>query len=120
MPINQPHPAIFYDDEDMECWHRDWGKEIVKIETEHFTIKQIEMKPGAAGGLQYHHEKDEVGEVLEGHGVCEYDPGDGNLHMRSLRPGDKFRFPAGAVHRITAGLENGLVYEVVLPINLMM
>jgi mannose-6-phosphate isomerase-like protein (cupin superfamily) len=82
---------------------RDWGDETVLVSCEHYTLKIIDMLPNEAGGLQYHHRKDEAGWVITGEATVEYDPGNGVLAQRKIRAGDCVRFPQGAVHRMIAG-----------------
>src|SRR4029079_5630659 len=57
------------------------------------------MKAGSAGGLQYHHMKDEGGYMVEGELLVRFDDGTGCLSSRVCRRGDSFRFPVGAVHQ---------------------
>jgi mannose-6-phosphate isomerase-like protein (cupin superfamily) len=82
---------------------RDWGDETILMSCEHYSFKVITMNPNEAGGLQYHHKKDEAGFVLTGGATVEYDPGNGVLVQHKIGPGDCVRFPQGAVHRMTAG-----------------
>ena len=88
---------------------REWGTEEILVTCEHYSMKKITMIPRKQGGLQIHWKKDESGHVLRGSGVVEYDPGDGSLSVHWIKPGDTFRIPPGAVHRITSGIE-GLTY----------
>lgn len=109
MGIKQPNgPARFPDGVGTVLW-REWGTEVVLVACEHYTLKKIMMRPQTVGGLQYHHKKDEAGWVIGGVGVVEYDKGNGQLSQISIRHGSAFRFPAGAVHRVSAG-PHGLTY----------
>jgi len=101
MPIDQPNgPAVF---PIAEVLDRDWGQEVILVATEFYTLKHIVMNPDTCGGLQYHHKKDESGIARAGWATVEYDKGNGKLVRRTLLAGECFRFPQGAVHRVTAG-----------------
>lgn len=67
-----------------------------------YTLKRIEMKKGAKGGLQYHHLKDEAGVMLKGEMLVRWDDGSGSLRKFICKPGDSFHFPPGAVHQSEA------------------
>lgn len=80
---------------------REWGREILLVHAPgKYTMKRIEMKKDARGGLQFHRLKDEAGVMLEGEMEVTYDS-DG-LCSRVVRPGDTFHFPAGSVHQALA------------------
>ncbi len=82
---------------------REWGSEtLLVLSPGKYTMKRIYMHEGARGGLQYHRRKDEAGLMLMGEMKVIYDDGTGRLATRSLRPGDSFWFPAGAVHQAEA------------------
>jgi mannose-6-phosphate isomerase-like protein (cupin superfamily) len=55
---------------------RDWGREILVCQTEHFIGKILLMKAGKAGGLQYHQRKIESFFLDEGQAFVDYDAGD--------------------------------------------
>lgn len=86
-----------------EVGPREWGEEILLVHAPgKYTMKRIEMRKGARGGLQFHHKKDEAGVLLEGEMLITFDDGMGNLSFRTVFPGDCFHFPAGAVHQALA------------------
>jgi mannose-6-phosphate isomerase-like protein (cupin superfamily) len=99
--VRQPNgPAQFPRPKDVGP--REWGREeLLHTMPGKFTLKRIEMKAGAVGGLQYHHRKDECGVMIEGQMIVTHDNGNG-LVDRVCWPGDVFYFPQGAVHRATA------------------
>ena len=82
--------------------HREWGTEtLLLLAPGKYTLKRIEMKRGAKGGLQYHRMKDEGGVMISGEMKVYFDCG-GSLGYTVLGPGDAFHFPAGAVHQAEA------------------
>jgi mannose-6-phosphate isomerase-like protein (cupin superfamily) len=82
---------------------REWGTESLLVLAPHkYTLKLIEMKEGAKGGLQYHRRKDEAGVMVRGEMAITYDDGTGRLVVRNVAPGDVFHFPTGSVHQATA------------------
>mgnify|MGYP001579056627 CR=1 FL=1 len=81
---------------------RDWGKEAVVAETEHYTGKLLLYDEGKAGGLQAHQFKDETFYLFEGLAWVDYDPGGGALASVQMRAGESFHIPPGAVHRFRA------------------
>ena len=83
---------------------REWGRELLIVETPEYIGKRLEMKAGAAGGLQYHRRKVESFLLVSGTALLEYDSlGDGeDLDAMPLVPGTMVHVPAGAVHRVTA------------------
>ena len=85
---------------------RSWGTEtLLVLAQQKYTLKLIEMKQGAKGGLQYHRRKDEAGIVIRGEMAITYDDGTGALVVRHVVPGDVFHFPTGCVHQATAVTE---------------
>lgn len=89
---------------------REWGYEILIIETPHFIGKRLEMKAGCAGGLQYHVNKEEAFLLESGEAMVEYDDGQGLLTRMYLEPGQMVYVPTGAPHRVTA-LTDAIFYE---------
>jgi len=85
-----------------ELHPRAWGREIVIAQTEHYLVKLLIMKAGAAGGLQYHAKKVESFFLQEGQAYVDYDAGDGQLSRLPMSPGMTVHVPAGAPHRVTA------------------
>jgi mannose-6-phosphate isomerase-like protein (cupin superfamily) len=94
---------------------RIWGHEILLAHApEKWTLKLIRMHKDAKGGLQKHWLKDEGGVMCYGEMLVRYDSGSGNLLQKTLRSGDVFHFPAGAVHQAEA-LTDCAYYEVSTP-----
>jgi mannose-6-phosphate isomerase len=92
--------ALFPSPEDVGP--REWGKEtLLVLAPGKYTLKKIEMKKGAKGGLQYHRLKDEAGYMLMGAMRVTYSVGH-NLASHICRAGDCFHFPAGSVHQAEA------------------
>jgi mannose-6-phosphate isomerase-like protein (cupin superfamily) len=82
---------------------REWGHEVqVNHSPGNWVQKLIVMRKGAKGGLQKHHLKDEGGLMTAGRMLVRYDDGTGKLVERTLKVGDAFRFPPGAVHQAEA------------------
>ena len=113
MPLIQPNGTATFPP--AEVLDREWGHEVILVATEFYTLKHIFMNPNARGGLQFHHKKDESGIVWSGRATVEYDKGDGALVKKMLLAGDCFRFPQGAVHRVTAGMDGFEYIEVSTP-----
>ncbi len=81
---------------------RDWGHELLFASTQRYIGKILQMKAGAAGGLQYHVDKVETFYLHEGKAWVDYDPGDGTLARILMSAGMAVHVPAGAPHRVTA------------------
>lgn len=81
---------------------RDWGREILLVETPYYIAKRLEMKAGTAGGLQYHRLKMESFVLLAGLAEVDYDDGGGRLVTRGLATEEMVHVPAGAPHRVRA------------------
>lgn len=80
---------------------RDWGTETLIVETPHYIGKRLDMKAGAAGGLQYHVNKDEAFLLVSGSAKLDYALPHG-LAWRMLSVGEMVHVPPGAPHRVTA------------------
>ncbi len=94
---------------------RIWGQEIMLAHApQAWTLKLIKMHEGAKGGLQYHMAKDEGGVMVSGEMLVRYDNGTGKLAERTLKAGDVFHFPPGAVHQAEA-ITDCSYYEVSTP-----
>ena len=79
---------------------RDWGIEtLLGVVSKKFTLKELFLKKGSKGGLQYHHKKDELAYLISGSLIVRFDLGDGVLRERVLQPGQSVHFPPGAVHQ---------------------
>ena len=78
---------------------RHWGEELLLVHSPgNYTMKQLNVKAGKKGGLQYHRLKDEAAFIVSGEMLLRYEV-DGELVDRKVGPGDWFHFPAGCVHQ---------------------
>lgn len=94
---------------------RDWGEEkLLVLISKILSLKLLTLKKGKKGGLQYHHKKNECGYLLSGKLLIRYDNGKGKLVNKTLKPGDCFHFPPGAVHQEEA-LETCRIIEASTP-----
>ena len=80
---------------------RDWGEEIILVETPHYLGKKLLMKARTKGGLQFHRDKDEAFYLEDGHAIVRYDDG-GELIAVHMWPGECYHVPPGAVHQVEA------------------
>lgn len=75
---------------------RPWGAFTNLHEQQGFKVKLIEVKPGAALSLQYHHKRAEHWLVLDGHALVQIENEELNTQAQ------EYRFiPQGAQHRLT-------------------
>ncbi|QNI72332.1 hypothetical protein [Synechococcus sp. NOUM97013] len=94
---------------------REWGEELLIAKKDgHFTFKQLTLKKGASGGLQFHRLKNEVVYVLSGCLLVKHDRGDGKLIEDIFSKGDCVQFPPGSIHQEIA-LEQCVLLEVSTP-----
>jgi mannose-6-phosphate isomerase-like protein (cupin superfamily) len=84
-----------------ELGPKDWGSELLVAHTPQYTGKVMHMRAGASGPLQYHEHKDETFYLVSGRAQVTFDVG-GKLVTRSMRPGQSYHIPPGAVHRVAA------------------
>lgn len=112
MSIDHSTPVGHIDVEFPEEWPqlREWGTEVLLVQTPHFTMKRLEMRAGKMGGLQRHQVKDEAFTVGSGVVEVHHDLGDGQLHKVILRQGETCHIPPGAAHRVLA-LSDAVLYE---------
>lgn len=83
-----------------EVGARDWGREVLlALVPGKYSLKKLELRAGARGGLQYHHLKDECGYLVSGRLLIRFDDGAGALQERIVNAGETFHFPPGAVHQ---------------------
>lgn len=79
---------------------RPWGEEILLVLVPgKFMIKELRIKAGSKGGLQYHRLKDECGILLEGEMIIRYSDGKGGLLEKTIKSGDTFHFSPGGIHQ---------------------
>ena len=77
-----------------------WGEEILLCLVEgKFMLKEINVKAGFKGGLQFHRKKNECGYLIEGEMILRHINHKGELVEKYLKPGDVFHFPPGVVHQ---------------------
>ena len=99
----------------IDLGNRSWGKEILlTLIPKKISLKKLIIKKGKAGGLQYHHKKNECGYIESGKLLVRFDNGKGKLNRRVLKKGDTFHFPPGAVHQEEA-LTNCVIIEASTP-----
>lgn len=112
--------SINFDEQDIfptpeNAGPRPWGKEdtlcIIKGE---LSLKQLFVKKGQKGGLQFHRLKNECGILISGSLLVRYDCGDGKLRERIVTTGESFHFPPGLVHQEEA-LEDCVIIEASTP-----
>lgn len=106
---NVPQPEVrFFGPEVLE---RPWGTEsIVALIPGIATGKILTMRPGAKGGLQKHHLKNESAYIVSGRLIFRYDQ-DGEIVEKELGPGDSVYIPPGAVHQEEA-ITEVVIFEV--------
>lgn len=93
---------------------RVWGEELLIAESPQYIGKLMRMKAGAAGGLQYHVEKDETSFLLSGLAWVYTDTGDGKLSRFKMTAGTSIHIPHGAVHKVEA-IEDCVFFEASTP-----
>lgn len=94
---------------------RDWGQEsILCVIPNLLSLKKLQMKKGAKGGLQYHRLKNECGILIEGKMLVRYDDGSGSICERIIEKGECFHFPPGSIHQEEA-LEECVIIEASSP-----
>lgn len=78
-----------------------WGTEVLVAHTEHYTGKMLLMNAGGTGALQYHEHKDETFYLYSGRALVTFQK-DGHDVTVSMRAGESYHVPPGAVHRVEA------------------
>ena len=81
---------------------REWGREILIVQSPHFIGKRLEMRAGTAGGLQKHIHKEEAFLLVSGSAVADSDDGEGGLMSTVLYPGEMVYVPPLTTHRVRA------------------
>lgn len=104
------HPSIPIQPVAIKALARPWGEEIFVAETPQYLGKLLHYRAGAAGGLQYHVDKDETFYLHSGTAYVDYDGGHGTLVRVTMEPGESFHIPPGAVHRFVA-ITDCVVFE---------
>lgn len=94
---------------------RDWGEELLLVQTDDYLLKRLTMKAGTAGGLQYHERKTESFHLHEGEALVSYDDGEGNLVHVTMHPGQTFHVPTFAPHRVKA-ITDCVFFEASVPV----
>jgi mannose-6-phosphate isomerase len=91
-----------------------WGYELVIAKSQHYVGKVIVIHKGHKLSLQYHREKEETFFLSRGLMQLVHEVADSSLSESTMRPGDSFHIPPGAIHRMVA-LEDCEVFEVSTP-----
>tara|TARA_B100001029_G_C15059435_1_gene457107 strand:- start:2131 stop:2565 length:435 start_codon:yes stop_codon:yes gene_type:complete len=79
---------------------RNWGKEkLLVLIPKVLTLKELIIKKGNKGGLQFHRKKNECGYLISGRLLIRFDKGDGTLTKKILKKGSVFHFPPGTIHQ---------------------
>jgi quercetin dioxygenase-like cupin family protein len=81
------------------------------VHAERVTMSLIELDPGAVVP-EHGHEQEQVGFLVEGE--MTFNVGG---ETRTLRPGGTWRIPANVPHRVEAGPEGAVAFEVFAPIR---
>ena len=99
--------------EPRELGPKPWGQEILVACTEHYTGKVLLMQRGHRGGLQFHVVKDETFYLFSGLCRVRFEK-EGVLQEATMRPGESYHVPPGAVHQVEA-LEDSVLFEASVP-----
>ena len=94
---------------------REWGDEIVIAQSDCYLGKILNMRAGAAGGLQMHRRKMETFFLYSGSAYVDYDKGDGKLTRLVMSAGMTVHVPPMSVHRVTA-ITDSTFFEVSVPV----
>jgi mannose-6-phosphate isomerase len=79
---------------------RPWGTEtLLCLVPGKFMLKELIVKAGSKGGLQFHRKKDECGILLEGIMIIRHENAEGQIVERKITAGDTFHFPPGIIHQ---------------------
>ena len=102
---------VFVDKSECTRWALFPGVEIFTAAAEHMMLSLVELKPGAV--VEAHsHPHEQVGMVLEGR--AHFFVGDED---KVLGPGDMYRMPGGATHRVVALDEPAKALDIFHPIR---
>ena len=94
---------------------RPWGEEtLLCLIPKVLSLKELRIKKGNMGGIQYHHKKNECGIVVKGKLKIKYDNGKGKLITKILEKGSVFHFPPGLVHQEIA-ITDCIIHEASSP-----
>ena len=89
-----------------------WGDEILLCLVEgKFMLKELRVKAGFKGGLQFHRKKDECGFLIEGEIIIRHESKKGNLIEKIIRPGDVFHCSPGGIHQEEAIADCRIIEE---------
>lgn len=79
---------------------RSWGVEkLLCLVPGKYMVKELFIKAGSKGGLQFHRKKDECGVLLKGEMIIRHENKSGDLVERIVKAGDVFHFPPGVLHQ---------------------
>lgn len=80
--------------------NRDWGSEnLLCLVSGAFMMKELVVRAGCKGGLQYHRLKNECAVLVEGEMIIRYSHDGLTLQEKTIGPGDVVHFPPGTVHQ---------------------
>ena len=89
---------------------RTWGTETLIVD-HGYVGKVLRYRAGCAGGLQYHRTRTETFHLVSGEALVTSADATGQLVQETMRPGQTFHIPPGAVHQFLA-VTDCLVFEV--------
>lgn len=92
------------------CVHRErpWGwYETIESNNPTYKLKKIWVNPSERFSLQYHNDRKEHWIIVEGSGTIQL-----NQYTEEVYPGKHFCIPQGSRHRMTAGEQGVLFYEI--------
>lgn len=79
---------------------REWGSEnLLCLVSGAFMMKELVVRAGCKGGLQYHRLKNECAILVEGQMIIRYSSDGAILQEKIIGPGDVVHFPPGTVHQ---------------------
>ena len=114
MNRNDAHVDVVFPNPE-SAGERPWGTEtILGIIPKVLSLKELRIKKGAKGGLQYHRLKNECGFLIKGKLLVRYDTGDGTLSERVINEGESFHFPPKSIHQEEA-IEDCVIIEASTP-----
>ena len=114
MNKNDAHVDVIFPNPE-SAGERAWGTEtILCIIPNVLSLKELRIKKGAKGGLQYHRLKNECGFLIKGKLLVRFDAGDGTLSERIINEGEAFHFPPRSIHQEEA-IEDCVIIEASTP-----
>ena len=94
---------------------RPWGEEkILCVIPKVLSLKQLFIKKGSKGGLQFHQKKNECGVLISGKLLIRYLNDKDELVEKIMHEGDVFHFPTLCIHQEEA-IEDCIIIEASTP-----